>query len=160
MPDQSTPIPDEASKLAIAQCEKWIIRHSVIARREALYFFALFALLVGGVFFVVAEKVPRDLQFWPYVASGILFGSLLFFGGVQYRVHVKEIVRNGKRIFGLMRIEIAATNANIEGYKTEVRASLTSGAFNCESDDSFRGRSKEAAEISAAHPAFGVLHKT
>jgi len=65
-----------------------------------------------------------------YVTQSLVLLSLAGIVVGLYRYHLKEISRLEKFELGLMRIRIAGNNFDNEGFRTEVRAALASGAFD------------------------------
>ena len=56
----------------------------------------------------------------------MVFGVLM----AIYRFHLNEIAKTEKYRMGFMRIRVAAYNSENKGFDTEVRTSLTDGAFD------------------------------
>lgn len=89
----------------------------------ALLFFQVF-LFVG--FPSVDITVPDPLMYGLFAIYVMVFGVLM----AIYRFHLNEISRAEHFIIGFMRIRVAANNAGDEGFQSEVRTSLTEGAFS------------------------------
>lgn len=72
---------------------------------------------------------PSTLKVGLLVFSGLF---VLVFGVLMsiYRHHLGEISRIQQQRLGLLRIRIAANNFALEGFQSEVRQSLTTGAFD------------------------------
>lgn len=91
------------------------------------------------------------ISFFPdYKILYICFGLFVIIFGVLmsvYRFHLTEISRNEQYKLGLLRIRIAANNSNTEGFDSEVRTSLTQGAFEFSS-----GKEKNIESPLPGHP--------
>lgn len=78
----------------------------------------------------LSELVSKTSSTSSYIIYGIyvfLFGTVISF----YRYHLKEVAKYEHYLLGFMRIRIAANNSE-QGFDTEVRHSLTDGAFSYE----------------------------
>lgn len=73
----------------------------------------------------------------------VIFGVMM----AIYRFHLSEISRSEQYRFGLLRIRISANNFEKEGFKSEVRESLTKDAFNFST-----GRGKNIDSPLPGHP--------
>lgn len=77
----------------------------------------------------------------------VVFGVLM----AIYRFHLSEISRSEQYRLGLHRIRIAANNHDKEGFNSEVRISLTQGAFDFNS-----GKEKKVESPLPGHPASDI----
>jgi cytochrome c biogenesis protein ResB len=80
----------------------------------------------------------------------VVFGVLMS----VYRFHLAEISRAQQYRFGLLRVRIAANNADTAGFGTEVRQALTLEAFHF-----YTGKEKKVESPLPGHPGsdFGAL---
>lgn len=97
----------------------------------------------------------------PLLTDAILYGAAALFvvligllAGL-YRQHVREVTRNEQMRIGFHRIRIAANNASLPGFGTEVRVSLTQGAFDSTREDAAT-RGKKIESPLPGHPGSDI----
>ncbi|QFU06588.1 hypothetical protein FIU82_16485 (plasmid) [Pseudoalteromonas sp. THAF3] len=131
-------IEDEIQNIenAMERCSKMEEQNSVSARRILSIVLVLTITLITILFFslMYPALVPNtDLKFqipdtvlYAFLAIYTLTFSILM---AVYRLHIGEAARLQHYIVGFMRVRVAGSN-NTDGYQTEVRETLTTGAFD------------------------------
>lgn len=80
-----------------------------------------------------------------------------------YRFHQREMTKNEHYKLGFLRIQIAASNNEREGFKDEVRTALTLNAFTIPSEGLFDRKDKKISSPIPGHPtselATGMVNK-
>ncbi len=121
---------------ALSSCEAMAATHSMAARR-ILAIVSMLTITLMTILFTVfifpflmrfAEtkvSIP-DAALYVFLAIYVLTFSVLM---AIYRLHIGEAARLQHYKVGFMRIRIAGSNPS-SGYQTEVRQSLTKGAFD------------------------------
>lgn len=93
----------------------------------------------------------------PLLTDPVLYGVAALFVVLVgllvglYRQHVREVTRNEQMRVGFHRIRIAANNAHLPGFGSEVRVSLTQGAFEANRDEG-ASKSKRVDSPLPGHP--------
>ncbi|HEY6094171.1 MAG TPA: hypothetical protein VIU93_04385 [Gallionellaceae bacterium] len=123
---------------AINECNDYIAFHRKYMTRLLIVLLELGFLAVVGGFYLFAyrgiyETAPQQSTLMTTVVTGILILISILIGVLVslYRFHLLEIARTEHYKIGFMRIRVAANNASA-GFQTEVRKSLTEGAFQFE----------------------------
>lgn len=103
------------------------------------------------------EKRLNEHESTPVVTEAATYsGSALFvvlLGVITslYRYRLRQVAKFEHYMFGLMRIRVAANNVNRRGFQTEVRTSLTLGAFDTPTEDLPFGRRRSAENPFPGH---------
>lgn len=120
---------------AINECSSYIADQRKNMTRLLIVLLELGLLAVAGGFYLFAypgifETAPQQSTLMTTVVTGILLLISILIGVLVslYRFHLLEVARTEHYKIGFMRIRVAANNTS-EGFQTEVRHSLTEGAF-------------------------------
>ena len=102
--------------------------------------------------YVPAPLISQELML------GVVTLSILVIGVFTslYRFHQKEIAKNEHYKLGFLRIRIAATNNEHDGFKDDVRSSLTLNAFTIPSDGLFDRKDKKIDSPVPGHPTSDI----
>ncbi len=96
----------------------------------------------------VPSLIPQEMM----LSLVALFVIILSISTALYRFHQKEMTKNEHYKLGFLRIRIAANNNDKDGFGSEVRASLTSGAFTFHSEGLFDKKGKKLESPIPGHP--------
>ncbi|MGB0834109.1 MAG: hypothetical protein ACPGR2_06300 [Psychrobium sp.] len=103
----------------------WKFSSVVLTIILTLYIFPLYFSSISPDSAIVNAKIPDTVLYGLFAIFVIVFGVMM----AVYRFHLNEIARAEHYKMGFMRIRVAANNHEKDGFKTEVRESLTVGAF-------------------------------
>lgn len=106
------------------------------------------------VLFVLIYSIGSVLSIPDNVVYGLFAMFVMVFGVLMavYRFHLNEIARSEHYKVGFMRIRIAANNYKIEGFRSEVRESLTNKAFTYNPSSVFKSKGKKVDSPLPGHP--------
>lgn len=135
----------ENIKNAIDECKsaaKLQIRFATTVGLATILISTAFMYFIFNARQLLSDKYTEGTVFGAFAVFALTFSMLISL----YRLHQSELLRSQQMAFGFIRIRIAAANPS-DGYKTEVRESLTKGAFDYEKSTPWfdRGRVKNPA---------------
>lgn len=160
MPEEQAGTIDSAIKVL----ERYIEDNQRAGRKIITYlvafsFFLLLLIIVPYLFAIglpVLFALPKSLLSLPesllYALAGlfvVVFGVLM----AVYRFHLNEVARAAHYKIGFMRIRVAASNHDKEGFHSEVRQSLTDKAFDFSPSSVIGGKGKQVESPLPGHPS-------
>ncbi|KAA8981343.1 hypothetical protein [Halospina sp. K52047b] len=113
---------------SIIAIEEYIVRNQRAAKQVMMYLFVFSSVVMMAAIFPYLSVTDQPPSFL-YALVGVfvvVFGVLM----AVYRFHLNEIAKAEHNKIGFMRIRVAANNYDADGFQSEVRQSLTTGAFD------------------------------
>ncbi len=139
---------------AISALEQYIERNQKSAKQVMMYLviFSTAIFMAAGAPYLSFSNQPSSFLYALVGVFIVVFGVLM----AVYRFHLNEVAKAEHNKIGFMRIRVAANNNELVGFQSEVRKSLTDGAFDYTAPSIMGGKGKNIESPLPGHPTSDV----
>jgi hypothetical protein len=109
-----------------------------------------------------AQKAYDDHFSRPLITETMTYATIVLIVIVvgvftaMYRLHLREIAKNEQYKLGFRRIRVAANNAALPGFQSEVRTALTNHAFDSDQEPGWFAKRNKIESPLPGHPTTDI----